>query len=105
MFGAVNTNQEQFILDGEGGDVVAVGANQLATREEFIDGKPAREITHGALGMELHQERSRDSNEKILAGNFLGAEGFNGDFGLIASGNHSFSGATNVFLAHEKVEI
>src|ERR1700722_7805178 len=100
MFGAVNTDKEQFILDGEGGDVVAIDANKFAAREEFFDGKPVREITHGALGMDLYQERSCDSNERILARNFLGAEGFNGDFGLIAGGNHQLGGAKNVFLAH-----
>src|ERR1700676_1872854 len=105
MFVAVNADQEQLILDGESGDLVAIDAHILPPREEVFDRKAARKVTHGALGMQLDKERSCDSHEKILSGNFLGAECFDSNFGLVAGGNHELGGAKDVFLADDKIEI
>src|ERR1700674_2973764 len=105
MFGAVNANQEQFVFDGESGDVVPIDAHILPPLEKFFDWKAAREITHGALGMEFNEEWRCHSNEKILPRNVLCAECLDRNFRLITSGSHKLGGAQDVFLADENVEI
>src|ERR1700730_1042327 len=105
MFGGVNGNQDELILDGESGDLVAVNAHRLASREEFFDGEPAGEVAHGALGVQLDKKGRCDSSKNILPRNFFGTDGLDRNFGFVASRNHYLSGATNVFLAHDAVEI
>src|ERR1700693_752567 len=105
MFGAVNTNQEYLIFDGESRDLVAIHAHRLPPRKEFFDRKPARKVTHGALGMQLHEEGSCDSNENVLPRNPLGANCLGRNFRLVAGGNHQLGGAKDIFLADEKIEI
>src|ERR1700686_42287 len=105
MFGAVNANQDQLILYSESGDLVPIYPYRLPPCEKFFYRKPAREVTHGALGMQFDKERRCDSNENVLSRNFVGANCFRRYFRLVTSGNHQLGSAKNIFLADEKVEI
>src|ERR1700730_5142631 len=105
MFCPMDTNEDQLILDGECGNLVAIDIHKLPPCEEIFDRQPPRKVTHGPLGMQLHEERRCDSNENILSRNFLEANCFDRYFRLVASDNHQLGGAKNIFLADEKIEI
>jgi len=55
MFGAVNRDQDEFVFEGEGGNLAAVEGDGCFAAEEIFDGQRARKVAQGALGVQLNE--------------------------------------------------
>jgi len=105
MFCSVNGDEDELVFKREGRNVAAVNGYSRDALEEIVDRKRAREVTQGALGVELDERRGGRAAEGVLAGSFLGANRSGGDAGLIAGRGHGFGGVANFAAAQKEIDV
>src|SRR5271169_409178 len=98
MFCAVNADQYQLVFHRKGRGVVAVEAHANLAREKLFNGEPAREVAQREVVVQFHEQLSVGLGEKILAGNFPGVYGAEGNGGLETRGLQRLRGAADVAL-------
>ena len=55
VFRAVDANQDELVLNGQNRNFVSIEKLELAGGKKLFDRQSSREITHGALGVQLDE--------------------------------------------------
>jgi hypothetical protein len=101
----VNADEDEFVFHTEGGSVVGIEAHADLAFEEFFEREPAREIAQREIVVQLDEQLRFRPGKKILSGDFSGVDGGDGNSSLVTGREHQFSGAANVALANEQIEV
>ncbi len=103
MFCAVNTDVNQFVFDRQGRNFVDILVHESAPRETLFERQGSGKVAQREIVVQLDEQLCVAIGEKILAGNFAGVDGADGNGCHVTCGQQQFRGATDVALADEQV--
>ena len=105
MLGAVNADQDEFILFRQRRNPVAIQPNSRSPREIIFHRQGPRKITESPLSVQLHEQPGSGLQEQIFAGNLSGFHRLNRHIRFIAAIDQNAGRRKQVPRPNEEIEI
>src|SRR5438309_3366779 len=88
MFRTVYANQDEFVLQREGGNVAPIDGDECASLEQLFDLQRARIVSKCPLRMEFNEKVCAGLTKSVFAGGFPGINGRKRDTRLVRKLQH-----------------